>query len=100
MKIEVLGTSFVIQSDQDPAYLRDIVDLLKAKITEIENTVSTNDPLKISILSSMLIADDYFKIKQGKNSPESMDALEASNIAQKMIKKLDAMLEPLDTSSN
>jgi cell division protein ZapA (FtsZ GTPase activity inhibitor) len=102
MKIDVLGTSFVIQSDQDPAYLRDVVDFYKSKVTEIQSSVSTNDPLKISILASMLIIDDFFKYRLGQAPAANMDELEASAITQRLIRELDAMLErvPIDAASD
>jgi cell division protein ZapA (FtsZ GTPase activity inhibitor) len=93
MKIDVLGTSFVIQSDQDPAYLRDVVEFFKSKINEIQRSVSTNDPLKISILAAMLVIDEYFKYKSGQGPNTSIDALEAASIAQRLIRELDAMIE-------
>ena len=93
MKIDVLGTSFVIQSDQDPAYLRDIAEYFKEKVVEIQQSVSTVDPLKISILASMLIIDEYFKHKAGQAPVTSLEALEAVTITQRLIRELDAMLE-------
>jgi len=100
MRIDVLGTSFVVQSDQDPAYLRDVVDYIRVKIKEIQQTVSTTDPLKIAILSSMLITDELLKYKTGQNPPESMEALEASNIAQTLIRTLDATLQEEESSAD
>lgn len=93
MKIDVLGTSFVIQSDQDPAYLRDVVDFFKSKVLEIQTSVSTSDPLKISILASMLIIDDFFKFRLGQGPATNLDELEATAITQRLIRELDAMLE-------
>ena len=93
MKIDVLGTSFVIQSDQDPSYLRDVVDFLKGKVLEIQNSVTTTDPLKISILASMLIVDEYFKFKSGQAPATTIEEQEAASIAQRLIRELDAMLE-------
>jgi cell division protein ZapA (FtsZ GTPase activity inhibitor) len=99
MKIDVLGTSFVIQSDQDPSYLRDIVDFLKSKVLEIQQSVTTTDPLKISILAAMLVIDEYFKFKAGQAPASTLEELEAANIAQRLIRELDAMLERLPDSA-
>lgn len=93
MKIDVLGTSFVIQSDQDPAYLRDIVEFYKSKVMEIQSSVSTDDPLKISILAAMLIIDDHFKFKAGQVPAAHLDELEANAITQRLIRELDQLLE-------
>ncbi len=103
MKIDVLGTSFVIQSDQDPAYLRDVVNFYKSKVMEIQNSVSTPDPLKISILASMLIIDDLFKFKMGQAPANNLEDMEASAITQRLIRELDAMIErvpALDSTVN
>lgn len=93
MKIDVLGTSFVVQSDQDPSYLRDVVDFFKGKVAEIQHSVTTTDPLKISILASLLIIDEHFKFKTGQAPASTMEELEAAAIAQRLIRELDAMLE-------
>ncbi len=96
MKIEVLGTAFVVQSDQDPAYLREIIDFFKSRVRDIENTVSTKDPLKISILASILVIDEFLKYKTGQAPGNSIEALEAASIAQRLIRDLDKMLDPLE----
>jgi cell division protein ZapA (FtsZ GTPase activity inhibitor) len=93
MKIDVLGTSFIIQSDQDPAYLREVVDFFKGKVSEIESSVTSSDPLKISILAAMLVIDDYFKYKAGQGPASNLEELEATTITQRLIRQLDEMIE-------
>jgi len=93
MKIDVLGTSFTVQSDQDPSYLRDVTDFYKQKIAEIQRSVTTTDPLKIAILSGMLIVDEFFKMKNGHSSATGIEALEAARITQQLIKDLDIALK-------
>jgi len=93
MKIDVLGTSFTIQSDQDPSYLRDVVEYYTRKVVEIQHSVSTSDPQKIAILAGLLIVDEYFKHQAGQAPITTVEALEADRITKKLIQDLDAALE-------
>mgnify|MGYP006298235109 CR=1 FL=1 len=63
MRIELLGTSFTIHTDEDPERVRDLVDYYKTKVQEIQGSVSTSDPLKIAILAGLLSADEVFKAR-------------------------------------
>jgi cell division protein ZapA (FtsZ GTPase activity inhibitor) len=66
MRIEVLGTSFILQTDQDPEYLQDIVDYLETKIQEIRGSVATQDSLKIAILSCIVVIDELFRERDAR----------------------------------
>lgn len=92
MKIEVLGATFTIQSDQDPAYLREIIDYYKLKIHEVERSVSTPDALKISILAGLLLVDEYFKYRSGPGAGTRNESMEADRIARELIRTLDAAM--------
>jgi len=93
MRIELLGTSFTIQTDEDPEYLSDIVDYFKTKIQEIQSGVSTRDPLKISILSSIVVIDELFKERARAGTPSTAEeGEEAQKIAQDLIHTLEQSL--------
>lgn len=93
MKIEVLGTSFTVQSDQDPAYLREITEFFKQKVADIQRSVSTTDPLKTSILAGLLAVDEYFKYRSGSAQAVNPESLEASRITLELIRELDKVLD-------
>ena len=88
MRIELLGASFDIRTDEDPAYLARVVDLYKSKVAEIQQSVSTTDSLKVAILAGILAADAY--LKKGTSDDEST---EASGIATRLIRELDVVLD-------
>lgn len=88
MRIELLGTSFSVQTDEDPEYFREVVEHFRSKVTEIQRSVSTTDPLKVAILAGILAADDYMKL----TGATRRDDAEARRITDTLISELDAAL--------
>jgi cell division protein ZapA (FtsZ GTPase activity inhibitor) len=89
MRIELLGTSFTIRSDQDDEYLREVVALYARKVAEIQRTVATNDRLKVAILAGVLITDEFLKLRGSARG----DDLEARRIADVLIGELNDVLD-------
>ncbi len=115
MRIDLLGTSFTIQTDEDPAYLRNLVGYYRDKLTEVRQSVNTTDDLKVAILGALTVVDELFKERHrhgesGKpqsadeQAPSSDSAAESqvpsygdlSELADRLIKRLDAALEETD----
>ncbi|MFW5777089.1 MAG: cell division protein ZapA [Spirochaetota bacterium] len=97
MRIELLGTSFSVQTDEDPEYFREVVEHFRSKVEEIRQSVSTTDPLKIAILAGILAADDYMKL----TGATRRDDAEARRITDTLISELDAALgdDPIDSEN-
>ena len=66
MRIELLGTSFQIQSDESPEYIARILDHYRSRVAEIESTVATGDPLKKAILAALLVTDELYREREGR----------------------------------
>lgn len=98
MQINLLGTSFTIKADEDPEYVTHLLTYVEAKVKEIESSATLKEPLKISILTSLLIADELFKERQkdrqrGSNEHEqSPDSDEVTRITREMIERLERTL--------
>ena len=98
MQINLLGTSFTIKADEDPEYVTNLLSYVEAKVKEIESTAALKEPLKISILTSLLIADELFKEREkgrkhgtsGQN--QSLDSDEVTRITKNMIERLERTL--------
>lgn len=88
MKIEMLGTSFTVNTDEDPDYFAEVVEHFRDKIREIQGAVATSDPLKIAILAGILASDDFIKL----NGQQRRASLEARSITDSLIASLDAAL--------
>ncbi len=93
VQISLLGTSFSIQADEDSEYLARIVEYLEKKVQEIEGSVAIKDPLRIAILTGLLIADELFKQKErDRQEPIDRDSEEVARITQALIDRIDKSL--------
>ena len=96
VRIELLGTSFTIQSDEDPTYLREVVSYFSRKVDEVSRSVATADPLKISILAGILSANEFLKLRDDPGvteAPRGADASQIAEITSRLIAALDEGLE-------
>ena len=98
LRVELLGSSFLLHTDEDPQYVSELVDYFKSKVQEVQGNVHTDDPLKIAILSGLLTAEELFQAKKSLSDYESPDAEAAQRIAGQLIERLDRSLE-IDPSS-
>jgi cell division protein ZapA (FtsZ GTPase activity inhibitor) len=93
-QINVLGTNFSIQTDEDPEYLRKVISYLKEKIKQIEASVPTKEPLRISLMASILIIDELFKARASRGANDIEEVPQAEEIASRIIDRIDqALLE-------
>lgn len=93
--VKILGTTFSIRSDQDPAYINEIINYIRIKTEELRKTSSSADPLRIAVLASMLITDELFKEREriSGTAPESEASREASRLTAEIIERLENSLE-------
>ena len=89
--IQVLGTSFKIQVNEDPEYMERILEHLKTVINKVELTTSIKDPLKTAILSSVFVIDELYKLKENSSDP-SIEK-EVSELTEKIISCIDNVLD-------
>ncbi|MGA2977799.1 MAG: cell division protein ZapA [Spirochaetia bacterium] len=88
LKIEVLGTSFVIQSDESADHLARLSSYVKTRIEEVKNRYSFADPLTVVVLAALNIADDMFKTRDGRE-PVAAQAEEIASAAERLISRID-----------
>ncbi|MCK5674651.1 MAG: cell division protein ZapA, partial [Spirochaetales bacterium] len=65
-KIRLLGSSFSLKVDEDPEYFNKIIKYIKQKISDVESSMSVKDPLRIALLSCILLTDDLLKEQDKK----------------------------------
>ena len=78
-KIRLLGSSFSLKVDEDPEYFKKIIKYIEQKISNVESSMSVKDPLRIALLSCILLTDDLLKEQDKKRhslSPELADEVE------------------------
>ena len=92
--LDILGTSFNIRVDEDPAYLEKILGRYRAALENTQNTFSLKDPLVISILTGFLLSDELHKEKNpDADHTRQEDAREAEKLALSIIARIDRVLE-------
>lgn len=89
MKISLLGVSFNIETNDNPDYIKKIVDIYSSKIENVKSFTSTKESLKIAIIAGLLVSDQYLKQKE---------ALEKEKEKEKIAKKVDDESDKLISS--
>ena len=84
LRIDVLGTSFVIQSDESPEHLALLSSFVKDRIEEVKGRYSFADPLTVAVLAALNIADDLFKAKL-----PAAQSSEIESVAERLISRID-----------
>ena len=88
LRIEVLGTSLVIQSDESAEYLNRLAAHVRARIEEVRGRYTFADPLTVALLAALNIADEMFKARDGREPSGTPDE-EISAVAEKLISRID-----------
>ncbi|OHD17944.1 MAG: hypothetical protein A2087_03670 [Spirochaetes bacterium GWD1_61_31] len=98
VRIEMLGTAFVIQTDESEQYINSLLAYYQAKLDAIGRDSRVQDPLKQAILASVYIIDELFRARVDNSLHKDMDADigdELSAIAQRLIARIDhSLIEP------
>ncbi|NLJ46424.1 MAG: cell division protein ZapA [Treponema sp.] len=96
LRIELLGASFTIQTDESREYMDAILAHIRRRTEEVQRTTRVTDPLKTSILTSVYIVDELFRERAHRPSREA-DQEELGRAADRMIERLERALSDLDT---
>jgi cell division protein ZapA (FtsZ GTPase activity inhibitor) len=104
MRVTLLGTSLMVQSEKDLDHLQGVVHCFEKKIEEVKKHLPYTEPLKLSIIAALNIIDDLLSLQdstrqQTLESAHDNEAIEVEKIAQHMIQKIDSALasNPLAT---
>jgi cell division protein ZapA (FtsZ GTPase activity inhibitor) len=75
LRLDILGTSFSITADEDPAYLDDILNQYRRAVENTQAISGMKDPLKIAVLTGFLLCDEIHKTR--KQAGEEREQAEA-----------------------
>ena len=96
LQINLLGTSFSIQADEDSLYLEKLLAHYKETVDDLMYSTDLKDPLKVAILAGIMIADEL--AKERRNVPDTdtlmvnAELSEAEKIVLQLTKKIDQVL--------
>jgi cell division protein ZapA (FtsZ GTPase activity inhibitor) len=94
LRIDLLGTSFTIQTDESREYMESILAYIRKHTDAVQRTARVGDPLKASILASVYIVDELFR-ERSRLPPCDPEADELGELADRMIDRLDKGLSVL-----
>jgi len=87
--VTIFGRTYHLRGEGDSEYLVELADLVDRKMREVAEATGTADTLKVAILASLNIADDY--LKAGRNGIVSGDEAPGKRLAR-MVALLDEAL--------
>ena len=102
LQINLLGTSFTIQANEDEEHLKKLLGYYSRIVDDVSKIDSIKTPLQTSILAGIMLCDEVYKEKSNvvsmeKNQPqnqandeEDIQELERRTIA--MINKINKVL--------
>ena len=86
LRIDVLGASFVIQSDESTEHLNRLSAFVKARVEDVRKRYPFAEPLTVAVLAALNIADEMFKIREGH---EPAELSEIDSVAERLIRRID-----------
>lgn len=88
LRIDLLGASFSIAADEDPAYLQALLTRYRRVVDDARTTTGLSDPLKLAIIAGIVLCDETEKLRRGASSEDA----EAERIALDLIARIDEAL--------
>ena len=61
VRVELLGASFAIQTDESKEYVESLIAYLGSKVETVKATSKVDDPLKVSILAAIFLVDELYR---------------------------------------
>lgn len=96
LQINILGTSFSIQANEDSLYLDKLLQYYRSTVEDVARSTDLKEPIKIAVLAGIMITDELMKERQNAASTDSlMVNAELSEVEKRtiqMMKKLDQVL--------
>jgi cell division protein ZapA (FtsZ GTPase activity inhibitor) len=93
LRIDVLGASFTIQSDESAEHLERVSAYLREKVEEVKARYSFATPLTLALLAALNIADELVKERSGRAARATAGApRELEEIAAGLIEQIDGAL--------
>ena len=87
--VTIFGRTYHLRGDENDEYIVDLAAHVDGRMREVADETGTADTMKVAILASLNIADDYFKASRDRGSSE--DDRTEQRLAR-MVRLLDEVL--------
>lgn len=95
LKVDILGTSFTIQANEETEYLEKLLGYYKRITDDVQKIDTVKTPLQISILSGIMLCDELYKEKTNKLSSELNNQSDNSSTSELEKRTID-MIEKIN----
>ncbi|MEZ5306850.1 MAG: cell division protein ZapA [Pyrinomonadaceae bacterium] len=100
IKVEIYHQTYNIRSDGDNEYIRDLANFVDGKMRDIASGTLTVDSLKLAILASLHIADEYKRLKLELEKNDAILAsrsTECAEMLERFMKQRETATQELET---
>ncbi|HNR12514.1 MAG TPA: cell division protein ZapA [Thermodesulfobacteriota bacterium] len=80
VKVTILGRDFILKSEADEQYVAQVADYVKMKLEAVQQNQAM-DVISTVILAALNIADDYFQLRNERESLVSSIETRAVNLS-------------------
>lgn len=70
IEVTIFGRTYHLRGAEDGEYLQELAGIVDGKMREVADATGTADTLKVAILASLNLADDYLKASDGRSGNE------------------------------
>lgn len=63
VQVTIFGQVYTIKGGEDPEYIRQLASFIDAKMKEVQRGTGTGDPLRVAILTAMMISDELHRLR-------------------------------------
>jgi len=100
IKVNIFGSEYAIRGEANEEYIQSLAHYVDEKMKEIAQSTHLTSPLKISILASINMADEIFRLREhlhnhngGSGLSEKTQATPTSSIAPEAISALSRHIQ-------
>jgi len=96
LKIQLLGSSFSIQSEEDREHVEDVIEFYQRRLADVLERNTGTEPVKIALLTGLNLADELLRLRKNiaaGAAGEGASPEEVDSIARHLIEKIDAALD-------
>ena len=92
--VVIFGQTYKVRAEENVAYIEELARYVDTKMRTIAGSAGAGDALKVAILASLNIADEFFKVEEGLRSEDT----EIIQTAKELVSELeDSLSEPSQT---
>ena len=101
LQINLLGTSFTIQANEDEEYLNKLLGYYARIVEDVSQIESIKTPLQKSILAGIMLCDEVYKEKSNavemrKNNPQGQNNQKDHETIEEFERRTIAMIDKIN----